>query len=418
MQERISTYQRILLLSSPKEKVVRAATSSLGGFGKAIGDDTDSLYLPTSANNNQVFAQKSKSNTPNHNLSYGTIMAQSAESKPIVIFVTGETGVGKSTFIRHTTGLDVKVSDKLEACKRRCASNPNGQFLIVKTGTQKVQLFQIPGTNVYLADSPGFGDTYRNDASILAAVDSCLADTFKQDIKLAGVLFLHSLLEARMKSGAMKNLLMFKKMVGAGNLHKCRLITTKWSLQDRAISEQRETELRTNPNFWKPLIERGAQIDRFGDSMDSAIAIIRPLLEGPGVVLQLTKETQVKGLKLEATDAGKEVNEDLQKAKEVHLQELADLEGLHEVAMAEKDKELAKHIKEQEAKVEAELKQLEEEKKVLREGLKSSGGFWGWVVRGVALTVGIGATILTDGALAPAAVALLGHVEAVIQART
>lgn len=297
------------------------------------------------------------------------------------------------------------------------ARNPNGQFLIVKTGTQKVQLFQIPGTNVYLADSPGFGDTYRNDASILAAVDSCLADTFKQDIKLAGVLFLHSLLEVRMKSGAMKNLLMFKKMVGTENLHKCRLITTKWSLQDSAISEQRETELRTNPNFWKPLLDRGAQMVRFGDSMDSAIDIIRPLLEGPGVVLQLTKETQIKGLKLEATDAGKEVNDDLQKVKEVHLQELADLEGLHAVAMAEKDQELVRQIREQEAKVAEELKQIEEERRVLREGQKSSDGFWGWVARGVALSVGIGATILSEGALAGAAVALLANVEAAIQGR-
>ena len=45
-------------------------------------------------------------------------MVRSAEPKPIVLFVTGETGVGKSTFIRYSTGLDVKVSDKLEACKR------------------------------------------------------------------------------------------------------------------------------------------------------------------------------------------------------------------------------------------------------------------------------------------------------------
>ncbi|KAH8682882.1 hypothetical protein BGZ60DRAFT_524228 [Tricladium varicosporioides] len=297
-------------------------------------------------------------------------MAQFERNKPVVLFFTGETGVGKSTFIRYATGLDVKS---------------------------------------------GFGDTYQNDASILAAVDCCLADAFQDSVELAGVLFLHSLVEARMKNGAMKNLVMFKKMVGPENLYKCRLITTKWSLQDRAVSEQREGELQNNPNFWKPLIDRGARMVRFGDSMDSAKEIIRPLLEGPGVVLQLTQETQIKGLKLEATDAGKEVNEDLQKAKDAHRQELADLAGMHEMAMVEKDQELAMEIKKQEARIEEELRQLEEERKVLREGQKSTGGFWGWVARGVALSVGITAAILSEGALAGAAIALVGNVEAVIQ---
>lgn len=74
---------------------------------------------------------------------------------------------------------------------------------------------------------------------------------------------------------------MFAKVIGENNMSKCCLVTTKLSLQSEAVSESRETELKT-----KRLLEASygawAGIARFADTMKSAIDIIRPLVGSQG----------------------------------------------------------------------------------------------------------------------------------------
>ena len=45
------------------------------------------------------------------------VIRQATMSRVQVILVMGVTGVGKSTFIRHATGLDVKVGHGQSSCK-------------------------------------------------------------------------------------------------------------------------------------------------------------------------------------------------------------------------------------------------------------------------------------------------------------
>ena len=41
---------------------------------------------------------------------------QISSKKPQVVLVLGKTGVGKSTFIKAATGLDVKIGNALDTC--------------------------------------------------------------------------------------------------------------------------------------------------------------------------------------------------------------------------------------------------------------------------------------------------------------
>jgi hypothetical protein len=88
------------------------------------------------------------------------------------------------------------------------------------------------------------------------------------------------------------------------------------------LSERREPELTTNNNFWKPVLQREAGMTRFDDSMESAIDIIRPLVDGAGFVPQLKVETQIENKALIETEAGIEINVNLEQAKKKHKKEI------------------------------------------------------------------------------------------------
>jgi GTP-binding protein EngB required for normal cell division len=333
----------------------------------------------------------------------------------IIIVVMGVTGVGKSTFIGHATGTKVVTGDGLESCK--CSQDISFGQVAKNAGTSKPEIFQIPGTNVYLVDTPGFDDTYKNDRTILEDIADCLTACFNEHAKISGVLYIHPITELRMKGSAMKNLRMFRKVIGENNMSKCVLVTTKWSKQEQSVSEGRERELMENKNFWKLLLQKGAGMKRFGDSMASAIEIIKPLAEGEAFLPQLTKETVVDKKSLVETAAGREVDDGLEAAQKIHKKEIVELADQHKQALRDKDKELAAEIKAEKRKYEQELQGMRQERELLRRERPQgkSHRLGRWLARGAAVVAGATATVLSAGALAPAAALLYGSVEAAAQ---
>jgi len=67
---------------------------------------------------------------------------------------------------------------------------------------------------VHLLDTPGFDDHTLLDSEILAMISDCLEDSFKDGVDIVGVLYMHPITDPRMKRSAMKNLRLFKKIVG------------------------------------------------------------------------------------------------------------------------------------------------------------------------------------------------------------
>ena len=284
-------------------------------------------------------------------------------------------------------------------------------------GTQKVQLYEIPGKNIYLADSPGFGDTYRDDASILADLDEALAELFcEKDVKTVGVLFLHSLTDAKMKGGAMRNLILLDKLVGTNNLQRCRLVTTKQSLALARHPDIIEKELRDNKDFWKPLLDNGANMVRFEDSTDSALKIIKPLVGRSKVVLRVTDETQRQMRVLGDTAAGREVNQEIIRAKEEAQKVIHQCKEHYRQAMSRMDKQSAEMFKEGERNAERRWKKLDLEKKKLRTRAESSSWRkWRWTGR-ICAAVAAGSIIMaTDGLLTPIATTMYAAAENSIQ---
>src|ERR1700761_2319848 len=175
-------------------------------------------------------------------------------------------------------------------------------------------------------DTPGFDDLSISDADILKTITTSLVDAFRDNADIHGALYIHSLTETRMRGSGRKNLIMFRRMLGTKGMAKCRLVTTKWSLQSDSVSIDREQELCEKDEFWKPLLDAGAQTMRFNDSVESAISIIKPLIDSPAFKPLIVKEIVDQNKPLLQTKAGQVVNDDLEEARNNHKAEIAELE--------------------------------------------------------------------------------------------
>ena len=326
---------------------------------------------------------------------------------PHVILVMGVTGVGKSTFIKAATGCSVEVGEGLKSCRL----NTEGKLLLrlmIDAGTAKVQCYQIPGTDVYLMDTPGFDDTHISDADILSEIATSLVDAFNDQAEIQGAIYIHPVVEARMRGSGVKNLIMFRKVLGMNGMKNCLLVTTKWSLQDAELSEARERELCEKKEFWQPLIAYGARVMRFKDSMKSAIEIIKPLIQGPPFEPLLVEEVVRKHKPLSQTQAGQVVNDDIGEANKAHEAAMADLRAEEAAARDRKDLEFAEILRKERKEHEDKVQKLAEDAKLLAQPVKKSGGFFRWVARGLAFVAGSVATAASGGTLGPAAILLYG----------
>ena len=103
---------------------------------------------------------------------------------------------------------------------------------------------------------------------------------YDNDIKLAGIIYLHRITDNRMIGNPHRNLRMFGELCGDhASIKKIMLVTTMWDKVQLELDTgvRRETELFEN--YWKALINHGASTARFLNSADSAWKIVDLILE-------------------------------------------------------------------------------------------------------------------------------------------
>ena len=118
-----------------------------------------------------------------------------------------------------------------------------------------------------------------------------------------------------MQGTAIRNLRLLKDLCGSENYGNIVLVTLGWSHPPNAEDEMRETELRTTDRFWGEFIKQGATIRRHHGGKESAIKIVKHLLDKTPVVLKFQKELAKFGI-IGKTSAGEEVILNLAKDKE------------------------------------------------------------------------------------------------------
>ena len=181
----------------------------------------------------------------------------------------------------------------------------------------------LHGQRINLVDTPGFDDTDRSDGDILKEVASFLATTYKRRVLLTGIVYLHPIFFVRMTGASMRNLRLFKELVGAEGLSRVVLATTMWDTGEQSVFERREEELLTI--FWRSLIEQGSTVHRLNGQREAALSLLSTLVQSAhedGITVQIQRELIDDRKTLDQTAAGQSLAADFEKLSYQYKEEL------------------------------------------------------------------------------------------------
>ncbi|KAG0694748.1 P-loop containing nucleoside triphosphate hydrolase protein [Suillus ampliporus] len=286
---------------------------------------------------------KSKKKTIDSIKKVDDVIFTDARPNDIIIPVMGPTGVGKSTFINFAVGKDATpVGHDLQSCTQHI-----NHAICACPGD--------PSRRVVLVDTPGFDDTFLSDTEILRRIAVWLASSYGDDMKLAGVLYLHDISQPRMFGTSRRNLDMFRRLCGENAERNVILVTTKWNDVGAGVGERREQQLKDS--FWKEMVNNGSQVDRFHGSRKSAWDVMRPILANSSAVvaaIRIQEELIDLGKVIPETDAGNTLRAALKDVAETHRRTVEGLKGNVE------DDEQRQRMKETEKELRELLKQIQE----------------------------------------------------------
>jgi len=168
---------------------------------------------------------------------------------------------------------------------------------------------EIDGGRIHFIDTPGFDDTDLKDVDILEIIALYLTNKQSLKIQVSGILYLHRITDDRLGGCAIKNLSLFRGLVGSRNMENVIFVTTMWGeLSNKQRGDERLNELTKTNKFWGRMLELGATVDKHDGSRQDGARIINNLLQKTPCTLQIQAEME-RGIKLNDTTAGKEVND-------------------------------------------------------------------------------------------------------------
>ncbi|KAL0563986.1 hypothetical protein V5O48_018071 [Marasmius crinis-equi] len=274
----------------------------------------------------------------------------------VVIAVMGTTGTGKSTFINAASGGKLLVGKGLRSCTDNIQVSPP---------------FILGGRNVTLIDTPGFDDTTKSDTDILKLITAFLSETYKAGHYLSGIIYMHRITDVRMGGIASRNFRMFRNLCGEKTLKNVVIVTNRWEEVAMDLGEARERELMTDEHYFKPVLEKGAQMVRHNNTPKMARAILSHLLQNKPLPLRIQIEMVDEHKDLGETEAGAELNRELEELMKRHKQEMDELRKEFEEAQAARDDEWRQELTETKMKMEEAMVQMSRNSEEMRRGLNA-----------------------------------------------
>ncbi|KAK6358331.1 hypothetical protein TWF730_007677 [Orbilia blumenaviensis] len=252
-------------------------------------------------------------------------------SSPIIA-IMGETGAGKSSFIkalggRNSSGAFPKVGHTLNSTTKEVA------WYSAVVGSK----------GFYMLDTPGFDDSYMSDFEILEGLTKELAAIYNSARPLTGIIYVHDVSKEKMGGTSHKSLRTFQKLVGEQSMQNIVLVTTHWRRFFNGDQVKREQELQQT--FWGYMIRLGSKILRHDGSRKSAERIVKEILDRKPVVVKIVDEMVNKKMKFGDTDAGGVVTVGLKVLEGKLDSNMAFLND--EITRLKKDKEDAKSAAEE-----------------------------------------------------------------------
>ena len=252
-------------------------------------------------------------------------------------------------------------------------------LVAVGTATSDIYSFEHDKRRIYLIDTPGFDDTHRSDTDVLKEIAFFMSQTYRREVKLAGIVYLHRITDNRFGGSSVKNINLFKKLCGEDAYQHVALATTMWgnlSTADGSFDRgvDREQELCSREGFWGRMHGRGSKVVRWLGDRQSALEVVDHLVAVHGrsgkAVLQIQRELVDQRRPLDATAAGQEVQKDILQATAKYQAEIQGLKEGYEAAMRDRDQRLAADLLQQKRLFEGKLDEANRAQADLKTGLE------------------------------------------------
>jgi hypothetical protein len=214
----------------------------------------------------------------------------------------------------------------------------------LKSCTQEIECVTItlpehhakwPSHRLVLVDTPGFNDTQRGEYEILRKISVWLASAlvssprtsrillltlrrcrYDNDTKITGLVYLHSIGDARMGGTALLSYDLFREICGQDAFSRVVMATTHWGAVSAHPEAGQIREKELNTGFWAETLTHGARYQRIqtpqhvGDVIEYILA---KQFEARRPATQIQKELVELDKRVAQTEAGKKLEDTLQK---------------------------------------------------------------------------------------------------------
>ena len=149
---------------------------------------------------------------------------------------------------------------------------------------------------------------------------------------------------------------MFRKLCGESSLKNIVLVTNMWNEDPQNVNEAREKEL--SGKFFKPALDKGAQMVRHQNTAQSAHDIVRRIMNNHPLVLQIQRELVDERKEIIDTAAGESLNQELKELTRRHQAELREVQEEMKQALWAKDEEMRQELEEAKRELQEKLKEI------------------------------------------------------------
>ena len=127
---------------------------------------------------------------------------------------------------------------------------------------------------------------------------------------------MHRITDVRLSGISRRNFRMFHSLCGDTTLHSVAIVTNMWSLVPVNVGSDRERQLSSDPDLFKPAVDAGARMMQHRDTVESAQAILNMLVANVPVPLRIQQEIVAEHKAVTQNAAQAEIdNEEMQKAR-------------------------------------------------------------------------------------------------------
>lgn len=163
---------------------------------------------------------------------------------------------------------------------------------------------------------------------------------------------------------------MFRKLCGDSALRNVIIVTNMWGEVDPQIGDAREAELAREDLFFKPVLDKGAQMVRHENTIPSAEAIIRLVLGNHPLPLRIQEELVNEHKDISETGAGEELNREINAQIRRHQEEMRMLREEMELAMKNKDEETRRELELETQRMQREIERFQNDSSRLESDYK------------------------------------------------